>query len=218
MDAENHLNQEMGLPNSSHYQIKNETHLFSIHFSLVKALALAFRLNPDLLAQKAKVKESQAEIAEAAAKKWPVLSGSASYGWVDEVFPPKFSTWTFGISLNWPFFNGGRLNEEISAAKALKKRAEDKENALILRIENRIEQNYMAVRDAHAELKASKIEYKASEENYRLAVERYKFGLASSVNLAFARANLSLAAVHRAQAQSDLRISEAAVYYSIGLP
>ena len=217
-DAINHLNQEMGLSNPPLYRIKTESALFPINFSLMKALALAFRLNPDLLAQKAKVKEEQAEVNVITAEKWPVLSGSTSYGWVDEVFPPKFPTWTFGVSLTWPFFNGGLLNEKILEAEAFKKREIAKEKSLILKIQNRVEQNYRAVEDARSDLKAAERELKAAEENYRLTVKRYQFGLSSSVALGLARANLSLARAHQVQALSYLRISEAEVYYSIGMP
>ena len=217
-DAVDDLNQEMGVSNPPAYKIRANSSIFPINFTLMKALALSFHLNPDLLAQKAKVKEEQAEVNEFTAEKWPVLSGSASYGWVDEVFPPKFSTWNFGVSLTWPFFNGGFLNEKISEFEALKKREIAKEKALILKIENKVERNYRAVQDARSELKAAESEVKAAEENYRLTLKRYQLGLSSSAALSLARADLSLARAHQVQALSHLRMSEAEVYYSIGMP
>jgi outer membrane protein len=184
----------------------------------------AVRLRPDLAAQAANVRASEASVARAKAEFMPTVGvngyyGNQSWGYtVDSPFTQHSSQPQYGalITLRWDIFTGfSRLNTVREAE------AQQAEAGAGLR-----SSEIGAIADvwrAYYEFQASQKKYDyaqallaASQEAYDANLDTYRQGLVTIVDLLTAERDLAGARYTMIQSTADLLTSSAAVAYAVG--
>ncbi len=216
-NAKKHLDAMMGVLNPPDYTIREDYSLPPFNLDITGAKAMAFQLRPQLLVAHAKLVEAKARLTEIRTEGYPVIYASGLLGWVGSEFPPGRQSWTMGMSLNWPLFEGNLLTHRSNEAVALQRSAEADEKSAFLQVDEELEVSFRSFNDAKERLEVARDEVSQAEEASKLAEGRYKVGLASFLEVADAVADLASAKQHEVEALTDLRVSLAALKKSIGI-
>jgi outer membrane protein len=187
-------------------------------------IAEARRQRPDLAAQVASLRASEADVRQARAQFFPVVGLSTSYGenlWnftlkLQRTVQTAQPQYVALLTLRWDIFTGfGRLNN-------LRRAESDRD---VARAELRsAEINTIAeMWQAYFELDSSRSKYAfaqsliaSSEESYNANLETYRQGLSTIVELLTAERDLANARYALIQSKAQLLTSYAAVVYAAG--
>lgn len=183
------------------------------------AINTAFKDRPDLQADEARVRTTQAELQHAHSAYYPSLTFEGSKGWIrgfGEQYesPGTYAkTFTYGatLSLKWTVFDGLRRENDIRQAKAEEKAATEEVHDRQDEITNQVWSDYANATTALQQRQAAAALLSASSESYAAALESYKDGvrnfldvLAAEDALAQARAIDVTARTQVLQAFTDL--------------
>ena len=187
--------------------------------SVEDAIALAFRERPDLIADEAKVRVSEAELKRARTAYYPTLTFSGSRGWLrawgqQESFDGTYAqtkTYDATLGLHWTVFDGFLRESRVAEAKAGEAVAKDNVRDRMDQIADEVWGDYADAETALEQHQAAVALLAASEESYSAALESYKDGvrnfldvLAAENELARARAINVTASTQVLQTFTDL--------------
>jgi len=170
---------------------------------LAELLAEAQRQRPDLQALQAAAASARAEADRARAARWPVVSLGANGGrtYFTESDRDASSSYSIGVNLSVPLFDGGRLAAEARAAtrdaERLQAEADVQRNQIALAVTGA----YHDVRHAQLQREGIRIQFDSANESAQAAEARYRAGVGSLLELLTAQA--ALARARQAQAQAD---------------
>jgi outer membrane protein TolC len=92
----------------------------------------ALVLNPEIKEAELSLMSAKTGIDFASSDWFPYISGSASYDWQDNVFPPKQNSWAVGLNITVPIFSGfakearsEQADAELKSAARIKKQTEE---------------------------------------------------------------------------------------------
>jgi outer membrane protein TolC len=156
---------------------------------------------PDVLAAGARLRAANAEVAAAAAQRYPRLTLSGALGLLSfglgGLFDSDAVTGSLGADLAGPLLDFGRIAAEIDRSEAATFEAfADYRNAVFTALGD-AEQGYASVDAADRELAAVQAEANANERAAALAESRFRAGLIDFIGVLDAR-RLALAAGERA--------------------
>jgi outer membrane protein len=187
--------------------------------SVEDAIAVAFRERPDLRADEAKVRASEAEVKHAYAAYYPTLTFEGEKGWLrawgqQETFGGTYAqtkTYDATLGLHWTVFDGFRRESRIAQAKAEEAVAKEEVHDRQDQITDEVWGNYTNAETALEQHQAAVALLAASSESYSAALESYKDGvrnfldvLAAETELAHARAINVTASAQVLQTFTDL--------------
>jgi outer membrane protein TolC len=150
-----------------------------------QALRRAFDRRPDLKARRFGLEQSRRQLDETrAGMRRPTVSMNAGYSWgtqntpfrgIEDLFLQNYS-YSFGLSVSMPIFNGMRTENSIRQRKLQFQQTQD-----LLRRDERqvalsVKQATLNVARYIQQIDAQNEAVKAAEEDFRLAEERYNFG------------------------------------------
>lgn len=181
-------------------------------------LAEAERQRPDLRALQATAASARAAAERARAARWPSVSLSASGGRTffleDERVPS--TTYSVGLSLAVPLFDGGRLAAEARAASRDAERLQAEAEMQRSQAALAITRAYHDVRHAQARRAGVALQFESAAESARAAEARYRAGLGSLLEWLTAQADLARARQVRAQSDSDWLAAFSALNHALG--
>jgi outer membrane protein len=185
---------------------------------LADLLDEAQRQRPDLNALQAEAASARAEAERARAARWPALSLAANTSrtfFLEDERSPS-TTYSLGLSLAMPLFDGGRLAAEARAARRdaerLQAEAETQRGLVALAVT----EAYHDVRYAQAQRDGVMLQFDSASESARAAAARYTAGVGSLLELLTAQADLARARQAQAQADSDWLAAFSRLNHALG--
>jgi len=172
---------------------------------LADLLAEAERQRPDLRALQAAAASARAEAERARAARWPSLSLSANAGrsfFLEDERTPS-STYSVGVNISMPLFDGGRLAAQARAATLDAERLQAEADSQRSQVALNVAEAYYDVRAAQAQREGVTVQFDSASESARAAEARYTAGVGSLLELLTAQADLARARQAQAQADSD---------------
>jgi outer membrane protein TolC len=158
----------------------------SLDLSLTPAGEPDYRLlmeqHPSVLKLATERESARIEVKAARGDFFPTVSGSASISRSDSEWPPEDESWSVGVSLSLPLFEGGSRLEEVTRAKAALREAEENERRERDTVYLSLEEAWLALEDAYQRVAVQKKFLEATEERARISEVQYASGLLSFDN------------------------------------
>ncbi len=217
----------MGLPPQTVYHVQDVNELKmpgEMTESVDAAINHAFEQRPDLKAQLAQLRASNAAIKQARSRYYPTLSFNGDGGLTREYgqqgqLPPGYvgsEIWDANLSLKWTLFDGGRREHEIAQAKAEKAATLAEINALRDQISNEVWTAYSNVKTAQRQQQAAVALLTSADQSYSAARESYGYGVRNLLDVVAAQKALAQARSEDVFARSQLLLQVANLAFRTG--
>lgn len=141
------------------------------------------KLRADLEAARYAVKSSRADFS-------PSISGSGRIGRSDSSWPPGNESWSLGLSLSLPIFEGGRRIDDLDRANSAFRQSEERLRAGRYDTRLSLESAWKSYLDAQERVVIRLLFQEADEERSRIAEAQYSTGLLSFDNWIIIEDNL----------------------------
>jgi len=184
------LRNAMGLPRLTEQPVAEDSPEVDLSFNLAAARNAAYEARTELKSFEAQRRASDQLIAVARRNHLPELNFDASWGRrhvsndpdQKNTFPLR-PTWSVGLNLNIPIFDGfrttNRVEETLHNYYRLKADEEERRQQIALEVE----QSYLRVVETQERIKASEAAARAAKENLDLAQGRYQVGVGSIIEV-----------------------------------
>lgn len=185
---------------------------------LADLLGEAEQQRPDLQALAAAAASARAEAARARADRWPTLAlaGNAGRTYFLEDDRSPSSTYSVGVSLSVPLFDGGRLAAEARAAERDAERLQAEVDVQRAAVAREVTDAYHDVRHAQRRREGVALQFDSASESAQAAEARYRAGVGSLLELLTAQADLARARQAQAQADSDWLAAFSRLNHALG--
>jgi len=226
-DAQAHLAIALGIRADTALQVQSlqaQRVASNLPAQVDQLIDTALRQRPDLAAQMALVRASEARMHQARAAWMPTLSFSGAYGESDLAYqwngPPTVDTnspqYSALLTLQWDIFTGfDRLNADAQA-RADAARARAQLQAAAIDASAQVWQAYYNFRAALRKFTYARSLLAASQEAYQANLQTYAQGLSTIVELLTAARDLAGARYTLIQSKAELLTASAAVSYAVG--
>jgi outer membrane protein TolC len=217
------LKNAMGLRELPERPLVEEAIMTAIPYSLDEAKDIAYATRPELKSFDAQRKAQDQNIAVARRSHLPDLIFDSIYGrrHVSDdsnqrnTFPLQ-QTWSVGLSLNIPIFDGFRTTNRVEEALhnyyVIKSLEEQQRQQVALEVE----QSYLRLVELQERIKANEAAAKAAKENLDLATGRYQVGVGSIIEVTDAQTLYTDAQTTYVRALYDYKIADAQFIRAIG--
>jgi outer membrane protein TolC len=179
----------------------------------------ALEKRPEVVQAIANLQQSQYSLSAAKTNNAPSLSASLNYftrG--QQVTNFNIDTFTGGLSVSWPIFDGGFTSGQIRQARANELSSQAQLIAARQNVMSDVAQAYLNLKTAEQRLVTSASEVQNAEESVRLVTGRYRAGLGTFLDVLDAEAALVTAQTNQVNAQSAVDQARAALARAMGLP
>ncbi len=209
------LNNAMGVTETLDYEVVDNLSFEAVSMTFEEALAAAFAKKPDLLAARTRRQAAESSLSLAKKGYWPTLSGSGSFSYSGNSFPLSRS-WSVGLSLDIPVFNGFLTAAQVSGARANLDIARASEDTQKLAVYLAVQQAYLNLKSAEELVPVSELNVTAAQENFDIADASYREGVGDPIQVADAAAALVSAKVAYVQALYDCKVARASLELAMG--
>lgn len=176
------LNNIMGVPFISKYNVVERLKYQPINISFQKSIEIARESRPELKLAELKVESAKQTIKLVKKSYFPTLSIEGQYMVGGKSWASNYG-YNLGGYLNFPKINGMLIKNQISEAKYLY----DKQLANAKKIQNdvylEIQNAYLTLEEKKNQIPVATLNVKQAKENYELSFGRYKVGEASPTEL-----------------------------------
>jgi outer membrane protein TolC len=172
--------------------------------------------HPSLLQLEAKKNAASFAVKSAYADFAPQISGSAGAGKTSSRWPPQNSSWSLGLGLVMPIFEGGLRLAQVSKAKAAYIQADADERSTKDGIVVTLEQSWDALQNALETVEVQRKTLEAAEERSKIAEAQYSTGFISYDNWSIIEDNLVTYKRAYLNAESNALLAEASLIYAKG--
>lgn len=213
------LNNAMGAPDAPEYTIEDNLSFQQYPITLEDATARAFDNRPDLKSLSLKRQAAEANISLQRSGYYPALSGSANYARTAVETPPTstFNSWSVGIALTFPLFNGFLTDNQVAEARSnlyvLKANEEMLRQLVILDVR----QSYLNLQAAEASISTAELASKQAQENLDFANGRYKAGVGNAIEVSDAFATYVSVQAAYTGALYNYKIAQASIEKAMGV-
>jgi outer membrane protein len=212
------LRENVGAP------IEIEDTLDSVAYAmdLGQAQAKACVQRREILAGELGVRKARKELAVARGSYWPNVDLMAQYekrGVTPDVSDNPFGDHDMAQIMavaTWELWAWGKTRDEVQAAIHLVQQAEAVWGEVKDAVALEVQEAWLRLKEAEANIAVAKVALVQAEENYRLNAERYKEQLATSTDVLDAQALLTKANVNSFNALADYHIAQARLEFAIG--
>ena len=185
---------------------------------LAELLAEAGQQRPDLHALQAAAASARAEAARARAARWPSLSLAANTGrtfFLEDERSPSTS-YSVGVNLSAPLFDGGRLAAQARATERDAERLQAEADSQRSQVALNVAEAYHDVRHAQDRREGVAVQFDSASESAQAAEARYIAGVGSLLEWLTAQADLARARQTQAQADSDWLAAFSRLNHALG--
>jgi outer membrane protein TolC len=217
----------LGLPPGTAFEVQGIGELATpsaMADSIDQDIDRAFAQRPELLAQVARVRASNAAIKQARSTYFPVLGFSGdgglarAYGQQD-LLPGHYAQgeyWDVGLQLKWTLFDGTRREHEIAEAQAEKKAAQATIDNLRDQVADEVWTAYTNMRTALRQQQAATALLAASGQSYEAARESYGYGVRNLLDVVSAQKTLAQARSEDVFARTQLLLQVTNLAFQTG--
>jgi outer membrane protein TolC len=225
--ARGNLATALGLPPGTPFEVQGISDLAtpdSMADSVDQDIERAFAQRPELLAQVARIRASDAALKQARSSYFPTLGFSGdgglarAYGQQD-LLPGHYAqgeAWNVGLQLKWTLFDGTRREHEIAEAQAEKRAAEANIDNLRDQVANEVWTAYTNMRTALRQQQAATALLAASGQSYEAARESYGYGVRSLLDVVSAQKTLAQARSEDVFARTQLLLQVTTLAFQTG--
>jgi outer membrane protein TolC len=164
---------------------------------------------PERKATAAKGNALSREIEQAEKQRWPKLDFSSNYGALGQGPDRALSTWQVGGSLSVPIWTGGRIENDIKAARFRRDQWKQEDRQLSQQIEQEITQALIEGRASSEQVQHLEAAAAAARQTLELARLRYEGGLTSNLDVVTAQGELAQSEEESIRARYAGRLAEA---------
>ena len=206
--SQRRLINELGREELTPIRVRGELEIVAYQQQLPDFEALAEN-NPFLSQLIAKKEAARFDLNSARADFFPEVYANASAGRTDAHWPPHNETWSAGVTLSLPIFEGGSRLAEVSKAEAAlgQARADEKsgKDSVLFTLEN----TWKSWQDAVDTVGVKKKFLQAAEERAKIAQAQYSIGLISFDDWSIIEDNLVSAKKNYLTAKADALVERA---------
>jgi outer membrane protein len=187
----------------------------TIEESVQTIVARALRQRPDLLADVARLRSSDAAIRGARAAYYPRLSFSGDWGHrnsygsedLNPVIPSHIYPYSAQLNLSWTIFDGGARRNNVAHAESESREAQAQVALSRNQIENEIWTAYSNLKTAQGQREAADALLQAAEQSYSAATESFQAGVRTFIDVTTAQRGLARARTAEATARVQVLIA-----------
>jgi outer membrane protein TolC len=209
------LKDVMGIPENADFAIVDNLAFQKSDLQLNDVLNTAYSNRPNLRSVIAKREATEKSIDLAQKGYYPVLSGSAGYGYSGTDFPLN-SGWSAGATLSFPLFTGLSTKYQVDEARANLEVLKANEDSIRQGIRLDVQQAYLNVQDAAEQISVAEMTVGQANDNYELASGRYRTGVGNPIEVADATITLNNARAALNSALYNHKTAQAALEKAIG--
>jgi outer membrane protein TolC len=209
------LNVTMGIDVRTPVQVA-ETAEAALNIDATTLVDLALAARPDARQAEEDVRAAEAALAAARASNRPSVYADGSYGLQGASFASGDDSWSYGISLQWPLFDGGLTRGRVEEARANLRSAQAQQRNTNQTVSSEVVQAYLNVRSAEEKVIAAEAEATNAEESLRLASGRYQAGVGIYIEVTDAQTALVTAQTNRVNALYGLSLARAELARALG--
>lgn len=184
------------------------------------AIVRALEKRPEIALAKANGKLRHEEFLQARADYFPVLAGTAGYGWQARNFNRDLSQdlngWTVGGQLTWNLFDFGATRGKVQAARSREAKAQVEQDDVVRRIELEVRTAFSGWIEAREVLASQAKVIEQAEEALRLATARSEAGSGTQLDVLSAQTALTQARTVYSQALRDGAVARARLEKAMG--
>lgn len=185
--------------------------------SLQDSIAAADRTRGELLSARQRVRAAGGQVASAEGALRPQVYGFA----MGDAFAPRDmmgrnSGYTVGLTVSLPVFDGGMRRSEVTAARAIRERAQAEADRVKIQVEKEVRQAWLDIETAAQNYHTAEAALAAAQAAYDVVVVRVEAGKAILVEQLDALAALTRARANLAQALYEHQLSIAKLSRAIG--
>lgn len=211
------LNNTMGLPSYSNYNVTDKMEIESYDLDFDKLIEEAYELRPELQSVTKKAEASKILVTSSKLAFTPDLNGFGSYTLGGKHYADNYG-YQFGLRLSYPTTNFFLLKKQVDEAKATHERD-------LAELEQKKNEVYLEVKTAYIDYVNAKdsvpVAHKAMNEaklQYEIAAGRYKTGLNTAVELKDAEITYRNAQLNYYNSLMQYNTSVASVEKMVGAP
>jgi outer membrane protein len=158
---------------------------------LADALAAAFHNRPDLVAIERREDRGRLDEDAIRSERWPSLVGYADYGALGTTVPNSVATYTVGVAVKVPVFDGGRRQARRAEASALIRQDQLRERDLKAQVELEVRLALETIRLTGQQVVVAGEELSVARDQLAQARRRYEAGVTANLELVEAQARLA---------------------------
>jgi len=213
------LNNAMGTPDAPLYEIYTELSYEPYEVTTEKALQKAYNNRPDLLSITKKKEALDKTISLQQKGYYPVLAGSAAYGYTNDHMSVNAEDkyWNVGLTLAFPLFTGLSTKYAVEEARSNLEILKANEEFLKQKVHLEVESALLSLKEAEERISAGKLTVAQAEETLELAKGRYATGVGSSLEITDAMVTLNNAKMTYITALSDYTLARANLEKAMGV-
>jgi len=173
-------------------------------------------MRPDLAAAEATVKAAEANVRAAEAGHLPSISLIGNYGFNHTSLPSDTQSWTVGMQVSVPLFNGFNTTYQIRSAKEQLEAKRADFDQLEQSVSLDVWRAYQLLNTAHESFKSSEDLLASALQSEKVAMGRYKAGAGNIIDLLNAQASHANARLQLIQAQYAWLTQKAQLAQALG--
>lgn len=176
------LNNSMGMPYATKYQISDNLRYNPCDITLKEAIDVAQESRPEFQLAEVKVEEALQNLKLVKKSYFPKITVEGQYQ-IGGRHPVSNYGYNYGGYLNFPTINGMLIKNEIKEARSLYNREQANATDTKNNIYYEIQQAYFSMTEKKNSIPVAFLGLKQAKENYELSYGRYKVGVGNPVEL-----------------------------------
>ena len=184
--------------------------------SLEKALAVAFHSRTDLVTLQQREENVRLHDDAIRSERWPTLAGYADYGALGTTVPNSVATYTVGVAVKVPVFDGGRREARRAETLHEMRQVQLREKDLRVQVELEVRQALESLKLAEQQVQVAEEGLAVTHEELAQARRRYEAGVTGNLELVEAQARLARSDDNRTDALYAWTASRIALFQSLG--
>lgn len=173
-------------------------------------------MRPDLAAAEATVKAAEANVKSAEAGHLPSITLIGNYGYNHTSLPSDTQSWTMGMQVSVPLFNGFNITYQIRSAKEQLEVKRANLDQLEQSVSLDVWRAYQLLNTAQESFKSSEELVASALQSEKVAMGRYQAGVGNIIDLLNAQASHATARVQLIQAQYTWLTQKAQLAQALG--
>ncbi len=171
---------------------------------------------PSVLQADAAVRVAEANVAVARAAYFPSLNASYSQRLSGPELGSLESSWSVGLGLNWPLFNGFTREANVTRNAVGRETAMAEADDARRAVQAQLTQYLAALASAEQSLAIAEASLAAADEGLRVQRERYRLGMATILDVLTSQISLDQAEVDIVNARFDFLVAKAQIEALLG--
>ncbi len=172
--------------------------------------------NPDLLRLEQELKRARESVTLAQSEYSPQIKLRGSYGYEWATLPPERDTWSFGVVINLPLWDWGRINSKVKQATAYLEEINATKEFAEQKVSLEVKSTYLDYQSSKQRAKIAYDSLAKASKSLSLFEQRYKDNTVASLDVLDAYQSYATARSNYAQAVLSMYLSQATLERLLG--